>query len=111
MDNKEFIQCKFLLFTFDRTNIDDYKEIQSMDEAREILDGSMEYQGRSSFHINIMTEFWGHCSNLQVWAENDYDTRLLEKTIAFPLLQEFITRIGESFNSINLIGSNILQLR
>jgi len=31
-------------------------------------------------------EFWGHCSNLQVWAENDYDTRLIHSNLAFPLL-------------------------
>ena len=37
-----------------------------------------------------MTEFWGHCSNLEVWNENDYDTRLLEKTLAFPLLKKLV---------------------
>ncbi len=41
-----------------------------------------------------MTEFWGHCSNLQAWAESDYDTRLLEKTIAFPLLQKLV-KVGD----------------
>jgi tetratricopeptide (TPR) repeat protein len=32
-------------------------------------------------------EFWGHCSNLQAWAENHYDTRLLHRNLAFPLLK------------------------
>ena len=37
IDDIEFIQCKFLLFTFDYSNIDKYKEIRSMDEAKGYL--------------------------------------------------------------------------
>ncbi len=36
------------------------------------------------------TEFWGHCSNLQVWAENNYDTRILHSSLAFPLLNALV---------------------
>jgi hypothetical protein len=32
--------------------------------------------------------------NLTVWAENNYDSKLLEKTLAFPLLQE-LARVGD----------------
>jgi hypothetical protein len=38
--------------------------------------------------ISIDDEFWAHCSVLQAWAENDYDTRLLHSSIAFPLLKQ-----------------------
>ncbi len=37
--------------------------------------------------ISPEEEFWGHCSNLQAWADNDYDTRLLHRNLAFPLLK------------------------
>lgn len=96
VNNQEFMQCKFLLFTLDPSNINDYEEIESLDEAKEIYDKSMEgYDGLGSrFKINFMTEFWGHCSNLQVWAEHDYNSKLLEKTLAFPLLQE-LARVGD----------------
>ncbi len=94
VDNEEFIQCKFLLFNFDKSNIDDYKEIRSMDEAKEVLDGSMEGYDGIGFKINYMTEFWGHCSNLEVWVENDYDTTLMEKTLAFPLLEK-LAKVGD----------------
>ncbi len=40
------------------------------------------------------TEFFGHCSNLQAWAEQDYDTRLLHRNIAFPLLKK-LTEAGD----------------
>ena len=96
VDDKEFMQCKFLLFTLDPNNINDYDEVESLDEAKEIYDKSMEgYDGLGSrFKINFMTEFWGHCSNLTVWAENNYDSKLLEKTLAFPMLQE-LARVGD----------------
>lgn len=32
--------------------------------------------------------FWGHCSNLQVWAENNYDINLLYSKISIPLLKQ-----------------------
>ena len=38
------------------------------------------------FGITSEQEFWGHCSNLQAWVENNYDTRLLHRSFAFPLL-------------------------
>jgi len=39
-------------------------------------------------------EFWGHCSNLQVWDEHDYNTRLLHSNLAFPLLKK-LTELGD----------------
>lgn len=40
-------------------------------------------------------EYRGHCSNLQVWVENNYRTCLLHRNLAFPLLKE-LTNIGDS---------------
>lgn len=88
VDNTEFLQCKYLLFSFDKENVEEYEEIRSIDEAKQKLDGSMEGFSASRFHITPLTEFWGHCSNIEVWAENGYDTRLLERTMAFPLLRK-----------------------
>jgi hypothetical protein len=38
--------------------------------------------------VDDHSRFWAHCSNLQVWVENDYDTCLLHSNISFPLLKE-----------------------
>ena len=46
------------------------------------------------YKIYPETEFWGHCSNLQVWVENDYNTRLLHRNLAFPLLKR-LTELGD----------------
>lgn len=81
INNKEFKQCKILLLNIPMEDRSD-QEIKSIDEAAENLDASMEYENK----VDPEAEFWGHCSNLQAWVENQYDTTLLHRTIAFPLL-------------------------
>ena len=85
VNNERFSQCKYLLMNIPINQIQEFDEIDSIDEAAELLDHSLE---EGAPQIPIETEFWGHCSNLQAWAENDYDTRLLHSNLAFPLLRE-----------------------
>ncbi len=86
-DNK-FRQCKHLLFQIHESKINSFNEIDSIDEFEGIL--------RSGYRSDILPEdeFWGHCSNLQVWVDHDYDTRLLHRNLAFPLLKK-LTEIGD----------------
>jgi len=86
---EKFQQCKYLLINVPVDVVSTFDEIQSIDEAAEKLDRTME---REVNKINIPpeTEFWGHCSNLQVWTENFYNTRLLHRDLAFPLLKELV---------------------
>ena len=83
---KRFDQCKYLVFQINLNESSDYDEIQSIDEMEQ-QDRS---QGFGRLNIAPEEEFWGHCSNLQVWAENDYDTRLLHRNLAFPLLKKLV---------------------
>ncbi|MFW9881582.1 MAG: leucine-rich repeat domain-containing protein, partial [Candidatus Thorarchaeota archaeon] len=62
-------------------------EIESIDEAAVKLDRSMERNHRK---VPPETEFWGHCSNIQAWADNEYDTRILHRNLAFPLLKALV---------------------
>lgn len=89
-----FNQCKFLLLNIPVDKISSFDEIQSIDEAAEKLDRSLEGREMGVFKIPPEVEFWGHCSNLQVWMETDYDTRLLHRNIAFPLLRK-LSQIGD----------------
>ena len=82
-----FNQCKYLLLSIPKDRFREYDDVESIDEAAERLDRSLEGQGYHTIEIPPETEFWGHCSNLQVWYENDYDTRLLHRNLAFPLLR------------------------
>ncbi|GAG91623.1 unnamed protein product, partial [marine sediment metagenome] len=85
-----FNQCKYLLLNIPTSQVKRFKNIESIDEAVEILNRSMEGSGRSRVDISNRAEFWGHCSNLQAWAENNYDTRLLHRNLAFPLLKALV---------------------
>lgn len=57
------------------------------------MDDIIDYSKRiSHYHsaskITPEVDFMVHCSNLQAWVENGYDTRVLSKNLAFPLLKE-----------------------
>ena len=87
---KYFRLCKSLfldLFTRESFLIN---EIKSIDEIREDLEIPQE----SKVNIPPDAEFWGHCSNLQTWYEHNYDTRLIDSKLAFPLLKELV-RVGD----------------
>lgn len=84
-------QCRFLLLNIPVDKVSSFDEINSIDEAAEKLDGNIEDHFAP---VPPETEFWGHSSNIQVWAEHNYDTRLLHRTIAFPLLRK-LTEAGD----------------
>nr|MDO8088346.1 tetratricopeptide repeat protein [Candidatus Sigynarchaeum springense] len=97
IDGKQFIQCIRLLLAV--PIVDDAGEITSIDDAQKKY-GTI-YQGKGHeppvqhLHVDPITEFKGHCSNIQAWVENDYNTRLLHSNIAFPLLKE-LARAGDA---------------
>lgn len=64
----------------------------SIDEYFDDFDNSLEEEANP--FISPLEEFWAHSSNLQVWEEQDYDTRLLHSNLAFPLLKK-LTKLGD----------------
>ncbi|MBD3254021.1 MAG: hypothetical protein GF383_02970 [Candidatus Lokiarchaeota archaeon] len=88
---ERFMQCKYLLFINPHLDPNQW-EIDSIDEAKELLNSDMEGRTlkRNDFSITPEQEFWAHCSNIQVWVEHDYDTRLLHSNLAFPLLRALL---------------------
>ncbi|MFW9939442.1 MAG: hypothetical protein ACFFFT_00280 [Candidatus Thorarchaeota archaeon] len=96
--DKRFMQCKRLVLQIPPDTRHLFEEIESIDEAVEVYKKSLwinrivegpiaqpsQFQNRS---ITPEQEFWGHCSNIQAWAEHDYDTRLLHSNLSFPLLK------------------------
>jgi len=87
VERKRFLQCKYLLLGIPVEKTSSLEDIESIDEAEERLDKSLERIDRG---IPPEVEFWGHCSNLQVWDEYDYNTRLLHRNLAFPLLKRLV---------------------
>ena len=98
-----FNHCKSLLLSIPRENLEVLEEIKSIDEISErigfsldiSLERYMEEKQRDLVNkITPETEFLVHCSNLQVWAEHEYDTRLIHSNLAFPLLKK-LTDVGD----------------
>jgi len=90
VNNERFDQCKRILFKNPQNN-EKQRIIDSIDEAIQVLSDHIPMDYRSSeFHLTPEMEFWAHCSNLQAWVENDYDTRLLHSNLAFPLLKKMV---------------------
>jgi len=102
---KRFKQCKYLLLNIPVDDISSFEKIQSVDEAAEEIRSRLlkrnenndwfEDDDESVEKIPPEVEFWGHCSNMQVWYENNYNTRLLHRWLAFPLLKE-LTEVGDT---------------
>ena len=95
MKDNSFRQCKALFFDISIGDINGVDEIESIDEAAEVLNRSMEGNHNNfSGRISPEEEFQGHCSNIQAWAENGYDTRILHRNLAFPLLKR-LSEVGD----------------
>lgn len=91
---ERFDQCKFLLLNIPIECVSTFDEIDSIDEAGEYLDNDLEAGEESEIQIPPETEFWAHSSNLQTWYEHNYDSRLLHRNLAFPLLKR-LTELGD----------------
>ena len=94
---KLFRQCKFLLLNIPIDKLSTLDELESIDEAAEKLDHSLEPRRdvkESMYKIPPEVEFWGHCSNLQVWYEYEYNTKLLHSNLAFHLLGK-LAKVGD----------------
>jgi hypothetical protein len=98
VNNERFNQCKFLLLDIPIDEITSIEDIESIDDVAQRLNRSLEFRNDNKVQhiIPTVVEFWGHCSNLQVWYENNYNTKLLHSNLAFPLLKK-LTQVGDIF--------------
>ena len=94
INDKLFNQCKFLMLNIPIEERERFDDIESIDEAADMLGWTEDRQIGVEYRIDSLTEFWGHCSNLQAWYEHDYDTRLLHSNLSFPLLKK-LTKVGD----------------
>ena len=103
LNNQLFRQCKYLAFHLSLDKMSDLSEVRSIDDLEQ-KDHSTQY---NQIDITPQEEFWGHCSNLQAWIENDYDTRLLHRNLAFPLLKG-LTNLGD-LKAIKIFKKEIIE--
>ncbi len=85
----EFLICKALFILVPK---DCDINIDSIDAAADKLDTFPSSDINRDIYMDISSEeeFWGHSSNLQAWAEHDYDCKIIRSNVAFPLLRRLV---------------------
>ncbi len=98
-----FEHCSIILLN---RQADRLKELQQIDSIDELTELSVDEVANAPYHMyedNFEVEvidipphvrFLVHCSNIQAWAEHNYDTRLLHSNLSFPLLKR-LTEVGD----------------
>ena len=102
VNNELFLQCKYLLLEIPISEIESFEEISSINEVIDKLDKTLEVSENKDYSISPEIQFWGHCSNLQVWYENNYNSCLMHSNLAFPLLKR-LTEVGD------IIAKNVFK--
>ena len=85
--NQLFNHCKYIVLNNKIDLNNNLADIKSIDDAVDTLNDSLEHIGENPYNIDPKTIFWAHCSNLQTWYENNYNTNLIHSNLAFPLLR------------------------
>ncbi|MFX0037084.1 MAG: hypothetical protein ACFE9I_15745, partial [Candidatus Hermodarchaeota archaeon] len=93
INGRLFNHCKFLLLDIQVKELCFIEDLESIDDVVERLDKSLE-KIKDNYKISPEEEFWGHCSNFQIWAENKYNTCLFHRNLAFPILKK-LTELGD----------------
>lgn len=93
LNGKPFNQCMRLMFQLNQDDIKRVANIQSMDEFKDIHD-DLRHKDYHVIKITPKEEFSAHCSNIQAWVDNDYNTQILEMNLAFPILKK-LTELGD----------------
>lgn len=96
VDNQYFRQSKYVLLrkTLFEIESEGILNVDSIDELAEKLDHSLKQKLPEVIYIPAETQFWVHCSNMQAWAEHDYDSKMLHSNLSFPLLKR-LTEVGD----------------
>jgi len=84
VNNKTFWGCKYLLISIPVERIRDWDHYKSMDEIIKATGEGEE--DTKAVGLTPEEEFRGHCSNIQAWAENGYDFRLLDTRLSIPIV-------------------------
>ncbi|MBD3338530.1 MAG: hypothetical protein GF353_05455 [Candidatus Lokiarchaeota archaeon] len=98
IDNEPYALCKDLVLNIPinrtRNQNKEMHLIESVDEAEEFLSSETQLLRNNPLKLKPKMRFWAHASNLQAWVENNYDTRILHRNLAFGLLHA-LTKVGD----------------
>jgi hypothetical protein len=86
---EKILSCKKIAINIPLNKLDIIYDVKSIDDLENINYKEI----KEDCQITPKVEFFVHCSNLQAWAENEYDTRLIHSNLAFPLLKK-LSEVG-----------------
>ncbi|MHA1281977.1 MAG: hypothetical protein ACTSQP_05665 [Promethearchaeota archaeon] len=90
--NESFLSCITVILNIPKKRIEEFDDIDSIDQIIDVYKNK--FNNDDEIEIAPEEEFFVHCSNLQTWVEHDYDTRILHKSLSFPLLKK-LTELGD----------------
>ncbi|MHA1763974.1 MAG: hypothetical protein ACTSYC_09510, partial [Promethearchaeota archaeon] len=93
IDDEELMVCSFVPLAIPEKELPKFKDMESINDIIDHLDHSIEYYGSEAWEGLSVEEreeldFFVNCSNLQAWVEHDYNTRLLDYRLSFPILKK-----------------------
>lgn len=92
VNDEEVSVCKHIAVKISSDDVKNLSGIDSIDELSELYRNFNDMEENRI--ISPDEEFQVHCSNIQAWAEQGYDTRLLHSNIGFPLLKK-LAEVGD----------------
>jgi len=99
VDGKEIAQCMFLMLNIPLDETNDTFDYVNIDEMAGNYSADLE-RNRDKYGLTAEEEFWGHCSNLEAWVENDYNPNLLRSNLSVPLLTKLAHTDIKIFDSL-----------
>ncbi len=98
VEGEEFLHCKGLFIQVPLEEPYASNKNASVEEKRvsinDIAIKLTQHDRQYCYKISPKTEFWGHCSNLQAWFDNDYNTDLIDYHLGFALLKR-LAEVGD----------------
>ncbi len=88
IEGEEVMLCKGIAIKMPIEDILEIQNYNSVDDLITMYDKKVEEGKEPEEDITPETEFMVHCSNLQAWSENGYDSDLLHYNLSFPLLKK-----------------------
>ncbi len=100
IDDEELMLCKFVPLAIPAEDLPKFKNIESINDVIDHLDYSLAHADWKELSEKKRKEledldFFVNCSNLQAWVEHDYNTRLLDYRLSFPILKELAKKGDE----------------
>ena len=95
VDSEIFLTCQKIALNLLPHDFQKYRIFYNIDD---IIEFYKKNNSNTSVEISPQEEFWDHCSNLQAWVENDYNTSIISKNLGFPILLELSKRDIARFN-------------